>query len=227
MSRRAVAAGCLAGLLALVFLDALAARAGIAAGMLPRGSGPWPWVASRAAGLAAFVALTLDVLFGLFLSTGAADRWIARARSVEIHKWLGSAALTLVVAHALFLAADRLVRFDVLDAVVPFLAPYRPVAVGIGVLAAYASIVVIGSFSLRARIGARMWRRLHALSFVAFALALAHGVFAGSDVRSPAFLAIYAVACVLVGALTVHRVWRARRSAKISARASGASQIAS
>ena len=83
--RRLVGWGVGIGLACLVVADAMAERAGWVAGAIPRSDGPWWWVTSRAAGVAAFVALTLDVVFGLFLSTSAADGWVARARSVEAH----------------------------------------------------------------------------------------------------------------------------------------------
>lgn len=131
--------------------------------------------------MTAFVALALDVTFGLFLSTGAADRWISRARSVDVHRWLSSVTLVLVATHALLLMGDGFVRFDVPDALVPFIAPYRPTAVALGVFATYLVIVVQVSLQLRHRIGTRTWRRLHHLTFVVFVLTTAHGVLAGSD----------------------------------------------
>lgn len=197
--------GALLGLVALAIADAIAARAGLTPGLAPRLAGPAAWLASRAMGVTAYVALTLDVAFGLFVSTGRADRWIARARSQDLHRWLSGVSLALVAAHALALTLDSEVRFDVLDALVPFLAPYRPLAVGLGVLAVYAMAVVRESFAWRGRIGARAWRRLHSLSFVAFALATAHGLFAGSDTARPWMRALYLGALGIVGTLALAR----------------------
>jgi methionine sulfoxide reductase heme-binding subunit len=204
--RRPLVLGVAIAIALLVVIDAIAARAGLVTGAMPRPDGPWIWIASRAAGVTAFVALTLDVAFGLLLSTGVADRWIARARSVEIHRWLSSSTLVLVGAHALSLAGDRFVRFDVLDAFVPFIAPYRAGAVGVGVIAAWIALAVHVSFGLRKRIGASVWRRLHYLSFVTFGLAAAHGLLAGSDAARPWGHALYLGAVGVVATLSLVRV---------------------
>lgn len=212
--RRTALVGFAAGLGLLAILATLGARAGVVSIPFERPDGVAPWLASRAAGVTAYLALTLEVVFGLFLSTGAGDRWITRAHSMEIHRFLSVAALALVAAHAFVLLADRFVRFDLLDVLVPLLAPYRRFAVGIGVLAAYGAIVVHASFGLRRRIGQRAWRSLHYLSFVVFALATVHGLLAGSDAARPWMRATHVSSAGVVLALVAYRVaerHRARR----------------
>jgi predicted ferric reductase len=195
------------GLALLLALDAVATRSGLAPGLVPKISGPALWMASRAAGVTAFVALTLDVVFGLFVSTGAADRWVPRGRSVEVHRWLSSMALALTAAHAVALIGDRYVRFDVLDLLIPFLSSYRSLAVGLGVLAAYGALVVHASFEWRKQLGARTWRKLHYVSFAVFVAAFLHGILAGSDSRSPWIQALYVGAGGSVSLLVVQRAF--------------------
>lgn len=203
---RSVRFGVAAGLFAVALLDAVATRSGAVAGILPRSDEPWLWVASRAAGVTAYLALTLDVAFGLFLSTGSADRWIPRARSVEVHRWLSSATLVLIGAHGLLLLGDGFTRFDLLDACVPFAASYRPTALALGIAATYLVIAVQVTFEQRRRIGLRLWKRLHQASFAVFALATAHGILAGSDSALPWMRGIYLVAAVSVSALALRRL---------------------
>jgi len=91
------------------------------------------------------------------------------------------------------------------------------------VLAAWGALVVHLSVGLRRRMGAKAWRRLHYLSYVVFAAALAHGVLAGSDSRHPAMAALYLTAAALVALLTCVRVLmgiRRRRSCSRSRRCS-------
>jgi len=209
--RRYVLPGVAVGLGLLAVADALAARAGWTASLVPRSDGPWPWLASRAAGVTAFVAIALDVTFGLFVSTGAADRWISRARSVDIHRWLSSVALTLVATHALLLLGDDFVRFDLLDAMVPFLAPYRPAAVALGLFAASLAAVIHMSFAMRHRIGVGVWKRLHRVTFGIFVLAIAHGLLAGTDASAPWLRGLYLVAAATVSALLLQRGLVSRR----------------
>ncbi len=217
--RRPVVVGALAALVVLALVDAVGARLGVVAGAIPRSDGPWLWIASRAAAVAAFVALTVEVAFGLAVSTGAGDRWIGRARGVDLHGWLSTITLVLIAGHAFALAGDGAVRFDALDAVVPFVAPYRPVAVGIGVIAAWLAVAVHVSFGLRKRIGPRWWRRLHHATFALFALAVAHGLAAGSDSGRPWMRALYLGAVGLVGALTIVRLGPLVRRVRPGARA--------
>lgn len=212
----AVALGLAVGLALLLVLDALAVRLGLADGALPRLSGTSAWLLSRAAGVTAYLALALDVIFGLLVSTRAADRWIPRGRTVELHRWLSTVALSLTGVHAVALLADRFIRFDVLDLLVPFVSSYRSLAVGLGVLAAYAALLVHASFGWRKRLGPRTWRRLHALSFAAFAGALVHGLLAGSDRGAPAVQLLYAVTGGTVVALVALRLRRPARPGRAS-----------
>jgi predicted ferric reductase len=201
-----VATGVAIGALLLAVLNAAAARVGLVAAPFPSLAGTAPWTTARASGLTALFAVTLDMVFGLFVATGVADRLIRRARAVELHRWLSSVALALIAVHVLALSLDRFVRFDLLDLLVPFLSSYRRFAVGVGVLAAYSALVVHASFGLRRRIGATTWRRLHSLSFFVFIGALVHGMLAGSDSALAGIQAIYIASATAVGLLVCFRV---------------------
>lgn len=209
--RRPLVYGVLLGVVALLLLDAIAQRAGIGGGMVPKMEGSTLWITSRAAGLTAFVALSLDVAFGLLVSTGAMDRVWPRAQIVEAHRWLSAATLATTAVHAGALLGDRFIRFDVLDLIVPSLSSYRPLAVGLGIAAAYLVVVVHRSFAWRKRLGTKVWRSLHYASFVAYAAALGHGVFAGTDTR--ALAGVYLASATVVGTLLLYRLAMAWRPA--------------
>jgi sulfoxide reductase heme-binding subunit YedZ len=87
--------------------------------------------------------------------------------------------------------------------VVPGLSPYRPLATGIGVLAAELMALIYISFSQRRRIGVRNWRRLHYLTFVVFGAATVHGLTAGTDRWA---FGLYAASVAAVTGLTAWRV---------------------
>jgi predicted ferric reductase len=204
--RKAALYGVIFGSFVLAIADAIGTRVSLVEGALPRAEGPWIWTSSRAAGVVGYLALSLNVIFGLFISTGFADRWIARAYTVDIHQWLSGAALGLVAAHGLLLLGDGFIQFDVLDVVVPFIHPYRPLGVGLGVVAAYGAFLVHWSFSLRRTIGVSAWRKLHYLTFLLFVFATAHGMLAGTDTRLPGMMAMYTTAASLVAALVLSRL---------------------
>jgi sulfoxide reductase heme-binding subunit YedZ len=198
----------------LLALQALAARLGLVPDLIPRLAGTAAWTASRAAGVTAFAALALDVVFGLLLSTGLVDRWIPKAASVDVHRWLSGIALAMTAGHAAALVVDPSVHFDALDALVPMIAPYRAGAVALGVAALWGAIALQLSFGWRKRIGVRAWRALHAISFAVFVAAVIHGVAAGSDTGRLGLRALYLGAGGLVAALTAVRLaglaWRPR-----------------
>jgi predicted ferric reductase len=204
--RSAALRGVALGLGLLVLAAAILHRAGLAPDALPRAAGPAPWLLSRATGVTALVALSLDAALGLALSTGALGPRLTRGHAVELHRWLSPITLALVAGHALVLLADGHARFDALDVLVPFVAPYRAAAVGLGVIAAYLALVVHVSFGLRKRLGTATWRRLHALSFVALVAAVIHAASAGTDALRPWALALAAPPLIVVGALVARRV---------------------
>ena len=194
------------GVALLLVVGAVASRAGWADIAVPRPEGTGAWLVARASGFAAFVALSFDVLVGLVVSTRVADRRLARGQLIELHGWLSPLALALVLGHAAILLADSYIHFDALDLLIPFVAPYRPLATGLGVLAAYLALVVHASFGFRRKLGTKLWRRLHYLSFVAFAAGALHGISAGTDSREPWAIALYALPLGVVLALVVLRV---------------------
>ncbi|MBI4491863.1 MAG: hypothetical protein HY690_03615 [Chloroflexi bacterium] len=194
-----------AGLLALLLGLTLAARGGLITVAIERPDGHWFWYFSRTAGVTAYLALALTVLWGLLASTAVGDGLVARARCVDLHRWLSAVGLALAAAHAILLVGDGYVQFDALDVLVPFVAPYRPVAVGLGVVAAYLALVVYGSLWLRGWLGQRGWRAVHFLSFPAFGLATLHGLLAGTDGGALWLRALYLLAAGLVLWLSCYR----------------------
>ncbi|MBL0217130.1 MAG: ferric reductase-like transmembrane domain-containing protein [Myxococcales bacterium] len=195
------------GLVVLVLLaNAIAVRLGWFADPIPKLAGTAVWTTARAAGVTAFAALTLDVVFGLFVSTGVLDRWVPRGASVDVHRWLSSVALTLVGVHVLALLGDASVQFDALDVLIPGLSTYRPGAVALGVFAMYGALVVDLSFGWRKRIGVRAWRALHFTAFAVFVAAVVHGLLAGTDAAHHGLRTLYASAAAVVIGLVVIRI---------------------
>lgn len=190
--------GVFVGAFLLALFGAIATRAGWIVASLPRPQGTGAWMFSRATGLLAYVALSVDVIVGLLVSTRSADRFVPRGQLVDLHRWLSPLTLALVLAHGGILLADRYVRFDVIDVLVPFASSRWPLAVGLGVLAGYLVLVVHLSFGLRKRIGTAMWRRLHYLSFVAFVLVTIHAITVGTDRAHAWFASVYVVMLLVV-----------------------------
>ena len=164
---------------------------------------PTFWLLARASGLTAYVLLTSSVLAGLTVKSKPLGRRLRAAVATDAHRFLSLLALGAIALHGLVLTLDQTVRLPLAALLVPGLSPYRPLATGIGVLAAELMVLIYVSFSLRRRIGARSWRRLHYLTFGVFAAATVHGLAAGSDRWA---FGLYAGSIAAVVGLTAWRI---------------------
>jgi sulfoxide reductase heme-binding subunit YedZ len=172
---------------------------------------PTFWLLARASGLTAYVLLTSSVVAGLTVKAKPFGRRIKAAVATDVHRFLALLGLGAVAMHGLALTLDQTVRMPLPALLVPGLSPYRPLAVGVGVLAAELAVLIYVSFSLRRRIGARNWRRLHYLTFAVFAAATVHGLAAGTDRWA---FGLYASSVALVLSLTTWRVLTSTQTSK-------------
>jgi methionine sulfoxide reductase heme-binding subunit len=166
---------------------------------------PTFWLLARASGLTAYSLLTASVLAGLVLKSRP-FRSLKPTAATDTHRFLALLGLGAVALHGTTLLLDRTIRLRPIALLVPGASPYRPVPVGIGVLAAELMLVVYASFSLRRRIGTKNWRRLHWATYAVFGAATVHGLASGTDTVRPWAFAIYLAA---VGAVAGATAWRA------------------
>ena len=167
---------------------------------------PTFWILARATGLTAYVLLTLSILAGLVVKSRPFGRALKAASVVDTHRFLSLLALGAIGLHGLALTLDQTVRIGLSSLLVPGLSGYRPLATGLGVVAAELAGLVIVSFPLRKRIGLRAWRRLHWATYGVFALATAHGLAAGTDSSQPWAFGLYLGAVFAVATATASRV---------------------
>ena len=158
---------------------------GLAVAVLPTGQLPDDvtrliWYAIRVIGVVAYLLLWLTTVAGLCMSGRVGGKWLPPAVLYPIHQ-LGDLALSLAALHAALLLGDHFAGFTPVSLVVPFLAAYRPLWTGLGILALYLSALVYWSVELRPRIGYPAWHRIHYASFVAYLFAFAHGFAVGTD----------------------------------------------
>lgn len=166
---------------------------------------PTFWILARAGGLTAYVLVTLSVLSGLVLKSRPLGGRLRAAAAADTHRALAFLGLGFVALHGLTLVLDSTVRITPLALVVPGLTGYRPLATALGVVAGELMVLIYASFSLRKRLGARNWRRLHWATYGVFALATVHGLAAGTDSGRAWALALYLGA---VGAVATAAAWR-------------------
>jgi len=180
--------------------------------MLHITSSPLDWYVTRAAGIVAYILLTAVVVAGV---TTASRRRppLPRFAMVDIHRFASLLAGVFVTVHVAAIAIDAFLPFSIGQLVVPFTSTYRPVWVGLGIVATELLIALAVSNRLRHRLGASIWKRLHFLNFVVWIAATVHGMGAGTDARSPWAVMTYAAA---VGAVTTACALRVSRAHPLS-----------
>jgi predicted ferric reductase len=164
------------------------------------------WYLSRATGFVAYLLLWGSVTWGLLLSTGTGRAWMRPPRLLEAHQFLSAAGAGFACFHSLVLMGDRYVSFPLRAVILPFGGSYEPLLVAFGQIAAWLSLLLIASFHVRRHIGGRLWRRLHYASFVAFWLAVAHGLLLGPERTTLWANAVYLTTASVVTFLTSYRV---------------------
>jgi len=83
-----------------------------------------------------------------------------------------------------------------LDGVIPFATPYRPLWMGLGTLAFDLLLAIAITSLVRRRLGYRTWRAVHWLAYASWPVAVLHGLGTGSDVKQWWMLAL-TVVCVM------------------------------
>ena len=108
---------------------------------------PTFWILARATGLTAYLLLTGSVLAGLTVKSKPLGPRVRAADATDLHRFMSLLSLGAVAFHGLTLALDTSVPMPVAALFVPGLSTYRPLATGIGVVAAELMVLIYVSFS--------------------------------------------------------------------------------
>jgi len=170
---------------------------------------------SSDAGLVAMVLLTVNILLGLLLSAryNTLRSWPHRRLPVfDIHNWTAYIALGLIVLHPLLLLFSDTAHFHVIDVLFPINSPHQTLFNSLGALAFYCVLFVVVTSYIRSRLGSRLWKKLHYVSYAAATLLFVHGVMIDPDLKEkpPDFLdgekVLVEVCALLIIAATVWRI---------------------
>jgi len=168
---------------------------------------PTLWYLTRALAIAAYVTLALSVILGMLRTiarrSGEQLTWIVD----DLHAFVASIAGILVLGHMVTLYLDPFLPFPLKNLLIPQPdQPYRTLAVNLGIFAFYAMLALLLSSWARRRLAYRVWRVVHALSFVAVILVTIHGLLAGSDSDEPWMHALYGGTSAALIFLTLYRL---------------------
>ena len=162
------------------------------------------WYVTRAAGLIAYLLLWLSTAWGLAVSSKIFDPLLHRAFTYDMHQFISLLAIGFTILHVGVLVADQYLPFSIAAILLPFVAPYRPVWVGIGVIGLYLTLLVSITFYIRQWIGQKAFRVIHLASFAAYAAVKLHGLMAGTDSPLWSVQLMYAGTALVIVFLTVH-----------------------
>ena len=176
------------------------------------------WYVARAGGTLAYLLLSSSVVVGLLLSGKAHGKRWPRFALEDVHRFLGLLTGIFILVHGGALLLDGYMPFSLAQLLVPGTAPYRPLAVSLGVVGAELLAALALTNRYRTRLSYGFWRRAHYLNFAVWVLALAHGLTAGTDRFTTWDLVLYAGSAWIVLSLTVHRatMHSARPAARVS-----------
>ncbi len=149
------------------------------------------WYVTRTAGIVAYLMMWLSTVLGLAVASKFLDTLLDRIFTYDFHEFISLLAIAFVLVHVLVLLIDRYLPYSLAQILVPFISPYRPFWVGIGVISFYVTLLVTVTFYLRNRIGARAFRIIHVLSLPGYLGVTLHGFYSGTDTPLPAMQLIY------------------------------------
>lgn len=155
------------------------------------------WAFGRGTGLAALGLLTMSLVLGVIGRSGRPLPWMGRVGVSDLHRTAALTGTSLVGVHLVSLLLDPYSQLKVVDLVFPFLAAYRPLYLGLGTLAVDLLLLVTLVSVVRARIGPRLFRAVHWLTYVVWPFALGHALGSGSDAGTAWFRTL-AVACIVL-----------------------------
>jgi DMSO/TMAO reductase YedYZ heme-binding membrane subunit len=162
------------------------------------------WYVTRSTGAVALVLLTVSVVLGVMgaVRFSSAPRWPRFAIDL-LHRDVSLLAIVLVVVHVVTTVLDGFAPITLLDGVIPFRSPYRPLWLGLGTIAFDLLLVLVITSLVRRRLGYRSWRAIHWLAYASWPVAVLHGLGTGTDAASWWMLAltVICVAAVVVAAL--------------------------
>jgi sulfoxide reductase heme-binding subunit YedZ len=172
---------------------------------------PLDWYAARAAGIAAYLLVTIVVCLGLTMAgRKPLARW-PRFALEEVHRFGGLLVGSFIAIHVATIAVDAYLPFSLTAIVVPFVSGYRTLYTALGIVAAELLLALAVTNRYRERLPYAFWRRAHYLNLAVWTAATVHGLGSGTDRSTPWLLALFAgsVAAVL-GAATLRVRGRSR-----------------
>jgi ferredoxin-NADP reductase/DMSO/TMAO reductase YedYZ heme-binding membrane subunit len=176
------------------------------------------WYITRASALIAWVLMTFAVVWGILLSTRLMRKVDNPGWLQDLHRYLGSMSVIMVLLHMVSLMLDGWLHFSLVNVLVPFSTDYRAIPVALGIVAFYLLVAVQGSSLMMRWLPRKFWKGLHYSSYVAVLLVSFHAGLTGTDVTAWWYRSV-AIALIALSSLAI--VVRILLSSKEEATADG------
>ena len=175
------------------------------------------WYVARSGGIVAWAMLALSVFWGVALSSRFLGRRPKPNWMLDLHRFIGGLSVVFTIIHVAALVADGYVTITVINVLVPFTGTYHVSAVAWGIVALYLLIAVEVTSLLRRRLGKRLWRAIHFLSFPLFLASTVHLLLVGTDRKTMPFRVGVLVTVAVVCWATLIRIVKAdsRQTARV------------
>jgi hypothetical protein len=175
---------------------------------------PLLWYLNRASGLVLLVLLTITLVLGVLAAGRSTPPWWPRFATAALHANLAGVSAALLAAHVVTAVVDGFVDIEPVDAFVPFLSAYDPFWLGLGTLSSTLLLTAVITAASRGLLPPTVWRRAHQLVYLAWPLALLHGLGMGTDATRRPVLILCCAAALAVFLAVVATLVRAGRAGR-------------
>ena len=168
---------------------------------------PWAWIFTRVAGLLSYVLIALLSVTGILQTTGLIYRLFSPATTWSLHRAIASTLLVSVVVHVGALLFDKFMNLSLVNVLVPFTSPYRPILITLGIGGFYLLLLVLLTSLYNITSQPRFWRTIHFFGIIMFGLIFLHGILIGTDTHHSWVKALYWLTAIPVFLAAAYRLW--------------------
>jgi methionine sulfoxide reductase heme-binding subunit len=162
------------------------------------------WYVTRSAAIIAYLLLWLSTAWGLAVPSRIIQPVLDQTYTFDFHQTISLLSVGFALLHIIVLTLDRYLPYSTLQILIPFLSPYRPLWVGVGVISFYIILLVTVTFYLRTRIGMNTFRAIHIFSLLGYLGVTLHGFYAGTDSPLLSMQLLYRGTALVIVFLTVY-----------------------
>ena len=180
---------------------------------------PLLWYLNRGTGVVLLIAFTATVVLGVLATGRSTTPLWPRFITQGLHRALAASTVLMLAAHVVSAVVDEYVDIRWWQAFVPFGSSYQPLWMALGAISLDLLALVIATSLARARIPHRVWFLVHLTTYAAWAAALVHGLFIGTDSPENWMVAIYVACAATVGLAVLARVTAVLNGKRVNRRA--------